>query len=95
MVADVHRTILYGGIFLYPGSKDAKDGKIRLLYESMPMAYIVEKAGGASSDGERSILKLQPKCIHQRSPVFLGQKEEIEKIEQLYRQYPRDTWAHE
>ncbi|CAF2743552.1 unnamed protein product [Rotaria sp. Silwood2] len=95
MVADIHRTILYGGIFLYPESKDAKDGKIRLIYESIPMAYIVEKAGGASSNGEHSILKIQPKSIHQRSPVFLGQKEEIEKIEKLYQIYPRGTWAHE
>lgn len=95
MVADVHRTILYGGIFLYPASKDAKDGKIRLLYESIPMAYIVEKAGGASSDGQRSILTIQPTCIHQRSPIFLGQKEEIEKIEKLYQEYPRGTWAYD
>ncbi|CAF4776947.1 unnamed protein product, partial [Rotaria magnacalcarata] len=76
MVADVHRTILYGGVFLYPATKDAPDGKIRLLYESIPMAYIVEKAGGASSDGQQSILKLQPKEIHGRSPIFLGYKGE-------------------
>lgn len=95
MVADVHRTLLYGGVFMYPGTKEAKEGKIRLLYESIPMSYIMEKAGGASSNGEHSILKIQPKNIHQRSPVFLGYKEEIEKIEKLYQQYPRGTWAHE
>ncbi|CAM2708431.1 unnamed protein product [Rotaria socialis] len=95
MVADVHRTILYGGVFLYPATKDAKDGKIRLLYESIPMAYIVEKAGGASSDGQQSILKLQPKEIHGRSPIFLGYKEEVEKIEKLYQKYPAGTWAHD
>ncbi|CAF5122659.1 unnamed protein product [Rotaria magnacalcarata] len=95
MVADVHRTILYGGVFLYPATKDAPDGKIRLLYESIPMAYIVEKAGGASSDGQQSILKLQPKEIHGRSPIFLGYKGEIEKIEKLYQQYPAGTWAHD
>ncbi|CAF2140193.1 unnamed protein product [Rotaria magnacalcarata] len=95
MVADVHRTILYGGVFLYPATKDAPDGKIRLLYESIPMAYIVEKAGGASSDGQQSILKLQPKEIHGRSPIFLGYKGEIEKIEKLYQQYPVGTWAHD
>ncbi|CAF1196335.1 unnamed protein product [Rotaria sordida] len=94
MVADVHRTILYGGVFLYPSSKDAKEGKIRLLYESIPMAYIVEKAGGASSNGKQSILKVQPKAIHQRSPIFLGYKEEIEQIEKLYEKYPAGTWAH-
>jgi len=95
MVADVHRTLLYGGVFMYPSTKEAKEGKIRVLYESIPMAYIVEKAGGASSDGEKSILKIQPTSIHQRSPVFLGYKEEIEKIEKLYQTYPRGTWAQE
>jgi fructose-1,6-bisphosphatase I len=95
MVADVHRTLLYGGVFMYPGTKEAQDGKIRLLYESIPMSYVMEKAGGMSSNGEYSILKIQPQTIHQRSPVFLGYKEEINKIEKLYEQYPRGTWAHE
>jgi fructose-1,6-bisphosphatase I len=95
MVADVHRTILYGGVFMYPATKEAKEGKIRLLYESIPMAYVVEKAGGASSNGQHSVLKIQPQGIHQRSPVFLGYKEEIEKIEKLYEKYPRGTWAYE
>ncbi|CAF1326931.1 unnamed protein product [Adineta steineri] len=92
MVADVHRTLMYGGVFMYPATKEAQDGKIRLLYESIAMSYIVEKAGGASSNGQHSILKIQPQHIHQRSPVFLGYKEEIEK---LYQQYPRHTRAHE
>ena len=95
MVADVHRTLLYGGVFMYTGTKEAKEGKIRLLYESIPMSFIVEKAGGASSNGQHSILKIQPQAIHQRSPVFLGYKEEIAKIEKLYEQYPRGTWAYE
>jgi fructose-1,6-bisphosphatase I len=95
MVADVHRTLLYGGVFMYPATKEAKDGKIRLLYESIPMSYVIEQAGGASSNGSHSILKTQPQTIHQRSPVFLGYKEEIEKIEKLYEKYPRDTWAYE
>jgi fructose-1,6-bisphosphatase I len=95
MVADVHRTILYGGVFLYPATKESKDGKIRLLYESIPMAYIIEKAGGASTNGQHSILTIQPQTIHQRSPVFLGYKEEITKIEKLYETYPPGTWAHD
>jgi len=95
MVADVHRTLCYGGVFMYPGTKEAKNGKIRLLYESIPMSYIMEKAGGASSNGEQSILKVQPTAIHQRNPIFLGYKEEIEKIEELYKKYPAGTWAHE
>ena len=95
MVADVHRTLLYGGVFMYPATKEAKDGKIRLLYESIPMSYVVEQAGGASSDGQHSILKIQPQTIHQRAPIFLGYKEEIEKIEKLYEKYPRGTWAYD
>jgi len=95
MVADVHRTLLYGGVFMYPGTKEAKDGKIRLLYESIPMSYVIEKAGGASSNGQQSILKVKPTNIHQRQPIFLGYKEEIAKIEQLYEKYPRGTWAFE
>jgi fructose-1,6-bisphosphatase I len=95
MVADVHRTLLYGGVFMYPATKEAKDGKIRLLYESIPMSYVVEKAGGQSSNGQHSILTIQPQSIHQRSPVFLGYKEEIEKIEKLYQTYPSGTWAHD
>ncbi|CAF1369541.1 unnamed protein product [Didymodactylos carnosus] len=95
MVADVHRTLCYGGVFMYPGTKEAKNGKIRLLYESIPMSYIVEMAGGQSSNGHCSVLKVQPKEIHQRSPIFLGYKEEIEKIEKLYEKYPPGTWALE
>ncbi len=56
MVADVHRTIKYGGVFLYPKTDDAPSGKLRVLYECMPMAYILEKAGGAASDGHKPIL---------------------------------------
>ena len=93
MVADVHRTLLYGGVFMYPATQEAKNGKIRLLYESIPMSYVVEKAGGASSNGQQSILKVQPTSIHQRSPVFLGYKEEIERIEELYKKFPPGTWA--
>jgi fructose-1,6-bisphosphatase I len=95
MVADVHRTLLYGGVFMYPATKEAKEGKIRLLYESIPMAFVIEKAGGGSSNGQHTILTIQPQSIHQRSPVFLGYKEEIEKIEKLYEKYPAGTWAYD
>jgi len=79
MVADVHRTLLYGGIFMYPATSDAPNGKLRLLYECMPMAFIMENAGGLASSGKASILDIQPKKIHERSPIFLGSKEDVEE----------------
>ena len=82
MVADVHRTIKYGGIFLYPKTTDAPFSKLRVLYECMPMAYIVEKAGGAASDGYMPILDLTPTALHARSPIFLGSKEDVEDVVQ-------------
>ncbi|KAI5695975.1 hypothetical protein M8J75_006325 [Diaphorina citri] len=80
MVADVHRTLKYGGIFMYPATQDAPKGKLRLLYEGNPMAYIVQEAGGLASNGEISILDVQPTSIHQRSPIFLGSKEDVEEL---------------
>ncbi|XP_058808323.1 fructose-1,6-bisphosphatase 1 [Phymastichus coffea] len=80
MVADVHRTIKYGGIFMYPASKDAPNGKLRLLYECIPMAYIVKEAGGLASNGETNILDIIPSQIHQRSPIFLGSTEDVQDV---------------
>ncbi|NRB38956.1 MAG: class 1 fructose-bisphosphatase [Pseudomonadales bacterium] len=80
MVADVHRIIHRGGIFMYPwDSRDAKKpGKLRLMYEGNPMSMLVEQAGGMSSTGEMAIMDVQPETIHQRVPVILGSKEEVE-----------------
>jgi len=72
MVADVHRTILYGGIFLYPSDKRSSEGKLRLLYEANPMAMIIEQAGGKAITEKGRILDMQPTDIHQRVPVFFG-----------------------
>jgi fructose-1,6-bisphosphatase I len=80
MVADVHRTLVYGGIFLYPASEEAKEGKLRLLYECIPMAYIMEQAGGLASNGKIPILDIEPEKIHQRSPIFLGSKDDVEEV---------------
>jgi len=80
MVADVHRTLKYGGIFMYPATKDAPLGKLRLMYESIPMAFIMEQAGGAASNGVIPILDIQPDKIHQRCPVFLGSKEDVQDV---------------
>jgi len=79
MVADVHRTIKYGGIFIYPATFSSKNGKLRLLYECNPMAYIVEKAGGKASAGKVDILDVVPTAIHQRSPIYLGSKLDVEE----------------
>ncbi|XP_047345416.1 fructose-1,6-bisphosphatase 1 [Vespa velutina] len=80
MVADVHRTIKYGGIFLYPSTKNNPNGKLRLLYESIPMAYIIKEAGGLASNGKIDILDIIPESIHQRSPVFLGSKDDVQDV---------------
>ena len=84
MVADVHRTLLYGGIFLYPKDSKNPDGKLRLLYECFPMAYIVENAGGKASNGSKRILELKPKKIHDRCAIILGSKEDVDDVESLY-----------
>ena len=81
MVADVHRTLLYGGTFSYPADKKNATGKLRLLYECFPMAYIMEKAGGMASDGKRRILDIQPEHIHQRVPIHMGSVEDVKEIE--------------
>ncbi|XP_053611903.1 fructose-1,6-bisphosphatase 1 [Plodia interpunctella] len=80
MVADVHRTIKYGGIFLYPATKSAPNGKLRLLYECNPMSFIVNEAGGLSTDGRGSVLELVPTSIHQRAPCYLGSKKDVEEL---------------
>jgi fructose-1,6-bisphosphatase I len=80
LVADFHRTLLYGGIFMYPAdSKDPKKphGKLRLLYECAPLAFVCEQAGGLASDGSRAILDIEPQELHQRAPLFIGSKEDV------------------
>jgi len=86
LVSDFHRNLLYGGVFLYP--KDSKDpklpfGKLRFLYECAPLSFIAEHAGGKGSTGEQNMLDFVPKNIHQRVPLFIGNKAEIEKAEEL------------
>ena len=76
LVADFHRTLLKGGIFLYPPTARLPEGKLRLLYEASPMAFIAEQAGGVATNGESRIMDLQPQSIHQRTPLILGSPEE-------------------
>ena len=81
MVADVHRILLKGGVFLYPPTRKAPHGKLRLMYEANPMAWLVEQAGGKAlaAPGER-ILDVQPTGIHQRTPVILGSPAEVDRV---------------
>src|SRR5206468_9625070 len=77
LVPDFHRTLLKGGIFLYPPTSDHPSGKLRLLYEANPIAFIAEQAGGVASDGRRRILDIQPESIHQRTPLIVGSQVEM------------------
>ena len=81
LVADVHRILLGGGIYLYPGEIDKPEGKLRLLYEANPMAMVVEHAGGKASTGTERILDLEPKALHQRVPLIIGSAEDVEQAE--------------
>ncbi|KAI9168364.1 Fructose-1,6-bisphosphatase [Blastocladiella emersonii ATCC 22665] len=84
MVADVHRTLLYGGIFAYPADAKSKSGKLRVLYECFPMAFLLENAGGRASTGTAPILDIQPDKIHMRSPIFLGSADDVADLEAAY-----------
>lgn len=88
MVADVHRILNRGGIFMYPAdTRDTKvPGKLRLMYEANPMAFIVEQAGGAATNGSQRIMDIQPEKLHQRVPVFLGSKNEVERVTSYHQQ---------
>ena len=90
LVADVHRNMIMGGIFIYPGTVKKPNGKLRLLYEGIPMAFIVEQAGGKASDGYNRIMDIEPYDLHQRSPVFIGSKEMVMKAEAFMRKYSID-----
>jgi fructose-1,6-bisphosphatase I len=88
MVADVHRTLIYGGIFMYPADRSSRSGKLRLLYEANPMAFLIEQAGGLASNGSRPILDIVPRQIHERAPVFLGSRDDVLDLEASYKAHP-------
>ena len=83
MVADFHRTLLKGGIFLYPPTADSPNGKLRLLYEANPIAFLAEQAGGSATDGTRRILDIQPSNIHQRTALVVGSPVEMAAFRQM------------
>jgi fructose-1,6-bisphosphatase I len=86
MVADVHRILTRGGVFKYPWDKrePGKAGKLRLMYEANPMAFLVEQAGGAATNGQQRILDIQPEKLHQRVAVVLGSKNEVDRVTQYH-----------
>lgn len=81
LVADFHRNLIKGGIYIYPATTAAPKGKLRLLYECNPMAFIIEQAGGIASDGKRRIMEIEPTELHQRAPLFIGSKNMVEMAE--------------
>jgi len=84
MVGDVHRTLLYGGVFGYPGDTKNLNGKLRLLYEGAPMSYIMEQAGGISTTGTKRVMEIVPDVVHQRVPVIMGSKNDVQEIIDAY-----------
>merc|ERR1712013_704820 len=87
MVSDVHRTLLYGGIFMYPADKKSKNGKLRLLYEGNPMSMIIEQAGGKATTGTQRVLEVIPKHIHERNAIFLGCRRDVSRIVELHKSH--------
>jgi fructose-1,6-bisphosphatase I len=80
LVADFHRTLLKGGIFLYPPTRSHPQGKLRLLYEANPMAFLAEQAGGNATSGASRILGIRPQSLHQRTPLVIGSREEVDLL---------------
>lgn len=83
LVADIHRTLLQGGLFMYPSETQNPDGKLRLMYEAAPMAMIVEQAGGRASTGDTDIMQVQPTSLHQRVPLYMGSSEFVDLAERM------------
>ena len=83
--ADLHRTFLYGGVFLYPGTKAAPNGKLRVLYEAGPMAFLAEQAAGLATNGSIPLLELLPGHVHQRTPVFIGSPEDVRELLEAFK----------
>ena len=85
MFADVHRTLLYGGVFGYPADTKNIDGKLRLLYEAAPMSFLIEQAGGLSTSGRERIMDIIPDNVHQRVTVVMGSKTEVQEVINSYK----------
>ena len=89
-MADFHRNLLKGGIYIYPSATNYPNGKLRLLYEGNPMAFLAEQAGGIASDGYNRILDIQPTELQQRVPLLIGSAEMVKKAEEMMREFKED-----
>ncbi len=87
LVADFHRNLMAGGVYYYPADAKNPRGKLRLTYEAIPLAFLAEQAGGAASDGKKAILDIQPDSLHQRTPLFIGNRSLVEQAEQFIQRY--------
>jgi len=87
MVADVHRTLITGGIFIYPNSSQYPSGKLRLMYECNPLSFVIEQAGGMAIDCNGRIMEIEPESIHQRTPIFIGSKQNVLKVKEFLDKY--------
>jgi fructose-1,6-bisphosphatase I len=83
MVADIHRTLIKGGIFIYPSSKVYPNGKLRLMYECNPLSFIIEQAGGVATNGNKRIMEIEPSAIHERTPIYIGSRQNVEEAMQF------------
>ncbi|MFM7381524.1 MAG: class 1 fructose-bisphosphatase [Microcystaceae cyanobacterium] len=89
LVGDIHRILMQGGVFLYPGTAKNPEGKLRLLYETAPLAFLMEQAGGKASDGMTPLLDLVPQKLHQRTPLIIGSQEDVQLVESFIRDRQR------
>ncbi|MEB3249848.1 MAG: class 1 fructose-bisphosphatase [Merismopediaceae bacterium] len=89
LVGDIHRILMQGGVFLYPGTAKNPEGKLRLLYETAPLAFLIEQAGGKASDGMTPLLDLVPQKLHQRTPLIIGSQEDVQLVESFIRDRQR------
>jgi fructose-1,6-bisphosphatase I len=92
LVADFHRNLLKGGIYIYPSTASHPTGKLRLLYECNPMAFLAEQAGGKASDGKNRILDIIPQKLHERAPFFVGNRSMVEDAERFIAEFPDDAY---
>lgn len=89
LVGDIHRILMQGGVFLYPGTVKNPQGKLRLLYETAPLAFLIEQAGGRASNGEQNLLDIIPQKLHQRTPLVIGSKEDVNLVESFISEHKR------
>jgi fructose-1,6-bisphosphatase I len=90
MVGDFHRILLQGGVFLYPGTTRKPEGKLRLLYEAAPLAFLIEQAGGRASTGTQDILDVIPSKIHARTPLIIGSRDDVNLVESFIQERSRE-----